>query len=300
MYTKLNILFYGSCHCISLYNKDINGNSYLENAFSKFNVTTIYCYDTQLSENEFTSIIKNSDIIITQPISDNYRNKPYLSLSHIVNISKKDCKIIVFPPLDFHFYYFDLDTLYYKSNYINIPSSLHLKNLFKYFIDKKSIDEYLNDVFYYKNFMSDSDINSLAEYCFSLTRQRELLSERFIHRENYFSIKIEEFYRKNYKNVLLSYTLNHPSAYVSIFLAQTILNILEIDVPVNKNANYFLKLSQSNEIKVMPIYDCIRNILNFDSREYISSFDEILLNHREENLSIENACKIYYKCYNNI
>ena len=78
----------------------LNLNNYIE--------TFIECYSTTLNEGEFENIISQQDIIISQPISDNYRDKPYLSTNFIINHCKETCKLIIFDSCYFNFYYFDL------------------------------------------------------------------------------------------------------------------------------------------------------------------------------------------------
>ena len=81
---KNNILFYGSCQNYHLYENDLYGRSFLKESLNDFNVTAIRCYDTDISESDFNEIVKNSDCIITLPISENYRDKNYLSFKYIL------------------------------------------------------------------------------------------------------------------------------------------------------------------------------------------------------------------------
>ena len=74
---KNNILFYGNCQSSNLYIDDLYGRSFLRESLKDFNVTTIRCYDTDISEEDFYKIVKNSDFIITLPVSENYKNKNY-------------------------------------------------------------------------------------------------------------------------------------------------------------------------------------------------------------------------------
>ena len=87
MDNKLNVLFYGNCQLVSI--KDFM----LFNC-QHYNITFIECFSTILTDIEFDAIIKNSDIIITQPIHDNYRDMYYLSSNYIVNKCSPKCKII--------------------------------------------------------------------------------------------------------------------------------------------------------------------------------------------------------------
>ena len=63
-----NILFYGNCQLEKI--KDI-----LCLSSEEFNINFVPCFKTEYADTEFDWIIKNSDIIITNPICDNYRNK---------------------------------------------------------------------------------------------------------------------------------------------------------------------------------------------------------------------------------
>ena len=131
---KNNILFYGSCQNYNLYIDNPCGRSFLQESLKDFNVTTISCYSTDISEEDFNIIVKNSDYIITLPISENYRNKNYLSFKYILENVKETCKIIVFAPLDFDLYFFDyVNSFYHNQQLLSHPSTFHFKTLFDYF-----------------------------------------------------------------------------------------------------------------------------------------------------------------------
>ena len=104
----INILFYGNCQLEKI--KDILN---IEEKLG-FNVLFIPCFLTSMTDIEFDNILKKSDIIITQPIQDNYREMYYLSSNYIVNKCKKDSIIIFVNNCHFDFYYFDLE--YNKTN----------------------------------------------------------------------------------------------------------------------------------------------------------------------------------------
>ena len=63
---KGNILFYGSCQNDNLYSNDLCGRSFLRESLKDFNVTTIRCYDTDISEEDFNKIYLPFFIHITQ------------------------------------------------------------------------------------------------------------------------------------------------------------------------------------------------------------------------------------------
>ena len=126
----MKILFYGNCqlHCIM---KTLNLQNFLENR--------IECFSTNLDETEFTNVIKQQDIIICQPIWDNYRDKPYLSTKFIIRNCKESCKIIIVDSCYFNFYYFDL-----TYNLFNEEKTLDQPILYHY---NKMIECYQNNLF---------------------------------------------------------------------------------------------------------------------------------------------------------
>src|SRR5207253_526272 len=79
------ILFYGNCN-LSAIKKILNIKDYLQ--------YDIVCFDTEITKDDFDAIIKKCDIIITQPIKDNYRDKQYLAANYIIQNAKDSCEII--------------------------------------------------------------------------------------------------------------------------------------------------------------------------------------------------------------
>jgi hypothetical protein len=97
----ISVLFYGNCQPSAVMETlNLDKNIY--------SVTYIPCYSNDFDEATFLNFILKSDIIITQHIKDNYRDKNYLSTSYIVNNVKKTTKIILFDSCWFDFYYVGL------------------------------------------------------------------------------------------------------------------------------------------------------------------------------------------------
>jgi hypothetical protein len=71
-----NILFYENCQLIAV--------SKTLNLSQDYNTYCFECWKTDIKEESFKEIIINCDIIITQHISDNYRDVEYLSTSYII------------------------------------------------------------------------------------------------------------------------------------------------------------------------------------------------------------------------
>ena len=300
---KNNILFYGSCQNFHLYENDLYGRSFLRESLNNFNVTAIRCYETDISESDFNEIVKNSDYIITLPISENYRDKNYLSFKYILENVKETCKIIVFAPLDFDLYFFDqINSFYHNQQLLTQPSTFHFKTLFDYFRNGKSIKNFLDECFYNENFKNSEDFESILNYNLTETKKREDLALKLMsNRDNCYLIPIRQFFMDKHKNFILHNTHNHPSSITLIYIAEYILNIIEMDT--NKIDRQTDPFSYCTEIygnkQSYPLYSCVKKYLNFDTSDYKSCFYGTL-NEGNKLIDIKDACEIYYESYKNL
>jgi len=76
----MNVLFYGNCQLYSIL-KTLN-------LCNTYNIFHIECWKENIEKQYFTNIINKCDLIITQPINDNYKNVDYLSTSYIIKNKK--------------------------------------------------------------------------------------------------------------------------------------------------------------------------------------------------------------------
>ena len=79
----MNILFYGSCNVCALVESMNSRDSILGKSLESHSITSILCQDTKLTQTEFLQVIQKQDVIITVPISNNYRNSYFLSTEFI-------------------------------------------------------------------------------------------------------------------------------------------------------------------------------------------------------------------------
>jgi hypothetical protein len=253
----INILFYGNCQLEKV--KDILNIQ----KTSDFNVLFIPCFLTSMTDIEFDSVLKKSDIIITQPITDNYRGMYYLSSNYIVNKCKKDSIIIFVNNCHFDFYYFDLE--YNKNNKEN--KKLH------YF--HKGILECINqnyDFEHYKNmYIENIDLKTFNELKEIYDKSIKELENRYeemkqYSKKNTYFINIIDFIKNNYKDKLLFYTFNHPSKHLLQYIALEIIKILNIKGDINYDIDPF-----SDERYIL--YHCIQNIVNFKVKEHTPLID---------------------------
>jgi hypothetical protein len=240
-----NILFYGNCQLEKI--KDI-----LCLSSDKFNLNFIPCFLTEYTDIEFDWIIKNSDIIITQPIVDNYRNKYYLSSNYVVNKCKENAIIIFLNNCHFDFYYIDLK---YKSD----------KYCHEYIIDcinnNKDVDHYKKMYVENSNLKTKDELQEIFDK--NINNLKKRYEDMFKYRkQNTYFITIIPFIEKNYKDKLLFYTFNHPTKYLLQYIALEIIKILHIPNTID----YHLDPFSQNEKCIL--YSCIQKMVNFDIRNH--------------------------------
>jgi len=236
----INILFYGNCQLGKL--KDI---LCLPSKF--FNITYISCFLTQHTDVEFDKILKNSDIIITQPIHDNYRDKYYLASNYVVNKCKEDSVIIFVNNCHFDFYYFDL---FYESNRFS----------HKYMVD--CVNKNLDVSYYEEKYINNNNLKTSVElddiFNKSITNLNNRYKDMFQYtKKNTYFINIIPFIENNYKDKLLFYTFNHPTKYLLQFIALEIIRILGIKDTIDYQMDPF------SDDKCI-LYSCIQKMVNFD------------------------------------
>ena len=235
-----NILFYGNCQLGAIQN-------ILCLSHTSFNITYIPCFSTEYTDIEFDTILKNNDIIITQPIHDNYRDKYYLASNYVVNNCKKNAIIIFINNCHFDFYYFDLK---YDSD----------KYCHEYIIDCINNNK---DVHYYKNvYIENKDLKTFDELSKIFDKTISELKNRYQNmlqykKPNTHFINIVPFIEKNYKDRLLFYTFNHPTKYLLQFVALEIINILSIKDTIDYTID---PLANDRGI----LYSCIQKMVNFN------------------------------------
>lgn len=242
------------------------------------------------------NIIRNIDLIIIQPISINYKNNENLSTLNILNETREDCKIILFPSLYLDFYFLELTYLSYKGTDIifNDPPHYHDRNIFeltkKYkdydIVLKKFKEIYENNDKYSINDLENKFNNTINELI-----KRELHYKLFIpinKNEKSKIITSSEFIKTNFKEKLLFYSMNHPSKYLLQYISNEILNYLDIIIE-----EYSPNLDPMYGC-IPPIYKYMEKFINFKTNDYkiIHIFQQIN--------NIEDYVNIYYNLYINL
>lgn len=261
----------------------------LLNSLNNYTPITIFCNLTELKENEYLSIIKNMDVIITQPISTNYRNKYYLSTSYLLKNCKADAKIIIIPSLYFKFYYIDL-----KIKMINgdapdqdiliDPCPYHYEYMIESYLQNKSIHTYIDEIVNNVNLKTNEELEEIMSDSLNELKKREnnMLIYDELHK-NIDYIPVSNYIENNYKHKLLFYSINHPTKYLFQYISEIILKILNL----NNNIDYNL-LPTQNKLRCI-MYKCIQNVVYFDINLHKPCINDI------EDINI--ISKMYYDVY---
>jgi len=271
----MNILFYGNCQ-----------PNALRVMLNMMKHDYICCHKTDITENKFISKLGKYDIIITQPITDNYRSKPYLSTNFVVTHCKKDCKIIIVDVMYFDFYYVDLTYTHFNNSLLQNPSDYHYTFMQECYKNGNNIPYYLHNIVNNIHFKPASEIEDIAnESLNELKRRYEENAQKYVD-SNIFFIYTGDYIRANYKHKLLFYSMNHPSKYLLQFVGESILNLLDIPTTtINYDAD---PLSSTKCI----IYKCIQPCVFFD----INKCEPYM--YKTNN--IQDICELYYNSYNEI
>ncbi len=277
----MNILFYGNCQVGGV--RDV-----LNLDHNKYKTKLFLCF-VDFNENEFNNAIKNADVIITQPISDNYREKSYLSTKYILEKKNCNCKIILFDSCYFNFYYFDMTYKIIDNEILNTPSDYHYNGIIEYYKNNFSQDKCIDNVINNTEFKQKEELEILAADSINeLLRRNEQMHFLYNKRENVYFIHTNEYIKENYKKNLLFYSMNHPTKYLFQYICKKISDILNINETINYNCD---PLSGHKGAPRGILYKCIQKCVDFDI--------EICSPELDGKNTIEDIVDIYYKSYKN-
>lgn len=273
MVTK--ILFFGNCQPPAIM-KCLNLNkSYITHYES--------CYLSTLNKKEFTKLIKEYDVIITQPIKKNYRNLDYLNTAYIIN--NTNGIVLIFNSLYFTFYYPDLKYVRQNKKVLNEPASYHYQYMIDYYKKNDTVQNYLDNCVNNSDLISKESLLELANKSINALRSREKdAREEFCKKSNVYFISLADYIEKNYRKKLLFYSMNHPSKYLLQFICENIINILNIDNSIDYTKDPL------NKVRCI-MYKCLENSVEFKIN------NDIKLNNLTDEFSIS---KLYFDTYDKI
>lgn len=271
--SKTKILFYGNCQTQAL-------TQFIQN--TNYDLEFIECFTTDISRHEMLNSINSSDIIITQPISDYYRDLDYLSIKFLYENKKDDTQFIVFPSLFCGVYFPDL-IIENKP-----PCDYHYTNLKNYFTNKKTPTEFISECVNYDKLISTSDILNNADSAIQKLKNKE--TEFTTRNYDCLFIPMADYIENNWKEKLLFYAINHASKHLFHVILNEIQNKLNLDL----NVNYEIDPQYHGQRCI--IYECVNSVLNFDNKNYQPRIK--FLNSGECVDGTDNVVNQYYKAYN--
>ena len=255
----------GNCQANAL-SKFLFSNNIFNKMYEYIELKPIYL----MNENElnyfYTYTLLELDLIIIQPINDDFNGNIKYSTKTILNNTKQDCISILIPSLYFDFYHPYLCYLNGVSCKIHEPIDYHDKILIKLYLSYKEssneeiIEKYMS-IFNNEIFINNLMINDNLTVALKIIEERENNFKNYIV-NNTTCIYCYDFIKNNYQNNLLFYSVNHPSKYLLSFLSNEILKYLNIDLEKYQN-----NLDPFNNL-IIPIYNCLKYVLKFNISEY--------------------------------
>jgi len=271
-------------------------NDNFSGQYNYINVDDIYRINEDDINNLYNNILPILDLIIIQPISDNYKNNYKYSTKSILSTVKKECIKILFPSLYFDMYHpfmcyvYDKDKPSWK---LDKPFDYHDKNIIKQFIENKNITDINFFVNEYLKIQNDENILSNETLDESLKKNINNLTERESKYKNYctedtYIIMSSDFILNNYMKELLFYSINHPTKYLFRYISDRIFIILNIFLIKYKDDIDPLKSL------IMPLYKCIQKKVNFNVNNYFH------FQHFENKIDNYDIINKYHDSYKNI
>lgn len=273
-----HILFYGNCQADAL-NSKLKLHDYVNHY--------IQCWSTDITKNDFTDLVNSCDIIITQPINDNYRNKDYLSTEYVINNAKKECIIIIFDSCYFNFYYVDLAYIKFNGDTLHKPVDYHFNYMVECYKNGVSVDEYINDYANNINLKSEDELNLMANTSLKELYDRYVnIVNKYKMFDNVIVISCYDFIKHNYKDHLLFYSMNHPTKLLFNYICEQVEQLIAENIMIDYDFDPLVKGSKCI------IYKCVQKVVNFD----IKLCEPKICGESD----LKKIVEMYYKTYDEI
>lgn len=246
----------------------LNSNKYFLENYELIRLNPIQNV-TKKEIDKFYETMHLLDLIIMQPISDNFKNYHKYSTKSILANIKKECVVIMFPSLYYNVYFPNLIRDVEMDKSINI--NVHDKNVIKKFINSENKQTFVNECidmindlnFYSEEFVINNIKTSINNL---LKKELDAINKYDLHKyELQYFIKVSPFISSHYKENILSVTFNHHTKYIYRYLSNEILNILGINI-----TPYPEKLDPQINFESCIIYESVKNVINkeFQKNKY--------------------------------
>jgi hypothetical protein len=225
----MKCLCIGICQLDAIY-KILKVNTIFTSIYTEIINYTIFTVTEEEMENILNNIVPTCDLILSQPVSENYRGNNIFSTSMLRSKIKSGAKHLVIPNC-------------YFTGYDPIPFQT---------TDESGNIIHIDNISYYpsiciQSLLNNDCINCCIDWCnLDVYNSTELnnnynktINELKIREEKVFDnnfgtdIKISDYIEQNYKDVFLFHTYNHPTNVLLFELVRRlfrILGLLEIEI----------------------------------------------------------------------
>jgi hypothetical protein len=270
----INILFFGNCQLFAI--------KQILNLETTYNQEDIECFSTNIDKFTFTTLIRKSDIIITQPISDNYRNKDYLSTYYVLQHMREFCKVFIVDSCHFDYYYFDLTYKTANNTLLEYPSPYHYNGLIECYKANLSAEHFLINYVNNESLKTPEQLDAIANNSLDELRRRNIEHKNKYTHKNIIFITTADFIQQHYKEKLLFYSMNHPTKYLFHFICEQLIHHLSC----KNTMNYDIDPMDATRCI---LYKCIQNNVHFDCN--------LLLPKLNDKNNINDIVLLYYTDY---
>jgi hypothetical protein len=243
----------GNCQALAL-KKFLNANKHFTMRYEYIDIKPIHLISEEEINEFYENIMSSLDLVILQPISDDYKNNHKFSTRSVINNVNKTCKIILYPSIWFNGYYPQL----IHNSIEKIGIIVHDKNIIHKAINNNKKVQFINkckQMINSDNFYKPHYVNKIAQESINRLRKKEdIVISTY---KNVSFIRISNFINSNYKKQILMHSLNHPSKYVYRFLANQILEIINI-----RRVVFPEELDPQKNLESCVIYKSVKNVIN--------------------------------------
>lgn len=269
-----NILFFGNCQIYAIKQILNLGTSYTQKL--------VECFSTNVDKFTFTRFIQTSNIIITQPISDTYRDVDYLSTRYILQHVNKFCRVFIVDSCHFDYYYFDLTYKTSNNRILEYPSHYHYNGLIDCYKENLPHEHFLINYVNNESLKTSEQLDAIANNSLGELRRRNVENKNKYTHQNITFITTADFIQEHYKETLLFYSMNHPTKYLFHFICDQLLHHLSI----KNTMNYDLDPLDATRCI---LYKCIQNNVHFDCNHFSPKLND--------NNNINDIILLYYTDY---
>ncbi|VEP13896.1 Tetratricopeptide repeat protein [Hyella patelloides LEGE 07179] len=269
-----NCLIYGNCQIEPL-REILETHSNFASNYQFIQLQPVHLLQKSNLE-DLKSKIAKTDLFIHQLVSDDYQGIEQLGTNYLCSRLPSNSQKIAIPGAYFTGYHPAIINLKDgDGNKINEPCDYHDVNLLYLFDRGKTVSEAVA--------LIQQDDFYQPEY---VLKNLEITLNELRRREQDLDICISDFISQNYRKQKLFHTINHPDITILNYLAECILNLLEL--PVNNQPKH---LNEVLDFTDFPIYPSVAQALKLD-------FDiKPQYRIKGETLSLKQTVELFFDFY---